>query len=379
MSLTSYAPALEDVTLWRLLRHVTNGFYIDIGPLEPGAESTSLAFYELGWKGVHVVPDLDALASRRPHSASGFMQAGPAMTLDALFRQLGAEAVHCLRLDLRNASAVPFSGWTDAGTRPWVVLVHLSGQAQGGAPVWEAQLLDKGYRLVGASDDSRAYVHAECPLAETLQGDAASPSSHHQSAATEPAETPLQYLYARMQKAEQAARDTSHRLAEVEAKLAQAEARAAQAELDTLAALAEARQIAILQHQLHDVYASTSWQVTKPMRWLSRLRRSPRTALPELGRVSRSMTRRLGSAITRRLIDVVRANPSLKRVALRFPTVVQRFQGHIREDLATMSPAPQAMPAPAPANRTTVLGPRFRALILDEIQRYEDPQYQGKL
>jgi hypothetical protein len=378
MSLTPYAPALEDVTLWRLLRHVTNGFYIDIGPPEPGAESTSLAFFELGWKGVHLVPDLDSLAPRGPHSASGSVQAGPAPTLDALFRQLGVAPIHCLRLDLRRADIPPFSGWTDAATRPWVVLVHLSGQAGDGAPEWEAPLLDKGYRLVGASDESRTYVHAGCPLAETLQRDAALPSSSHEPVTKQPAETPLQYLYARMQKAEQAVHDTRHRLVEAEARLAQAEARAAQAELDTLSALAEARQIAILQHQLHDVYASTSWQVTKPMRWLSRLRRSPRSALPELGRVARSATRRLGSAVTRRLIDVVRASPTLKRIALRFPGVVRRFQGHIREDLATISPAVQAMPAPPPANRTSVLGPRFRALILDEIQRYEDPQYQGK-
>ncbi len=360
------------MALWRLLRHITNGFYIDIGPPEVGAESHGLALYELGWKGVHVVPDLNALA------LPGSVQAEPARTLDTLFIQLGVEAIHCLRLDLRQAVALPFPGWTDAAPRPWVVLIYLFDQKDS-APAWEAQLFDKGYLLVGASDDSRAYVHADCPLAQTLQRDAASLSSSHEPVASEPAETPLQYLHARMQKAEQAARDTAQRLAEAEAKLVQAEARAAQAQLDTLAALAGARQIAILQHQLHDVYASTSWQVTKPMRWLSRLRRSPRTALPELGRVSRATTRRLGGAVTRRLIDVVRASPSLKRVALRFPTVVQRFQGHIREELATISPAAQVMPAPAPANRTTVLGPRFRALILDEIQRYEDPQYQGKL
>jgi hypothetical protein len=173
-------------------------------------------------------------------------------------------------------------------------------------------------------------------------------------------------------------RDTTHRLAEAEAKLSQAEARAAQAELDALSALAEARQIAVLQHQLRDVYASTSWQVTKPMRWLSRLRRSPRAALSELGRVARAANRRLVGALTRRLIDIVRASPPLKRIAMRFPSLVRRFQGHIRQDLATISPITQVAPAPAPANRTTVLGPRFRALILDEIQRYEDPQYRGK-
>jgi hypothetical protein len=113
------------------------------------------------------------------------------------------------------------------------------------------------------------------------------------------------------------------------------------------------------------------------MRWLSRLRRSPRAALPELGNVSRSAMRRLSGAVARRLIRFVVARPWLKRLALHFPWIVQRVKGHVRQDLAAMSPASPASQAPAPTGRTTVLGPRFRALILDEIQRYEDPQYQG--
>lgn len=362
MSLTSYAPELEDVTLWRLLRHVSHGFYIDIGRPEPGAQATSLAFYEQGWKGVHIVPDLSALAVAGGNI--GLARHGP--TLDTLFQQLGTDTVHWMRLDARDFDVFHLAGWTTRHVRPWVVLIELN--EDDAALPWEAGLLEKGYRLAGCSETSRYYVSGDCPLVE----------NRNEPAPAQPAETPLQYLYARVQKAEQAVRDTTHRLAEAEAKLSQAEARTAQAELDALSALAEARQIAVLQHQLRDVYASTSWQVTKPMRWLSRLRRAPRAALAELGRAARAANRRLAGALTRRLIDIVRASPPLKRVAMRFPGLVRRFQGHIRQDLATISPTAQGAPAPAPASRTTVLGPRFRALILDEIQRYEDSQYQGK-
>jgi hypothetical protein len=304
----------------------------------------------------------------------------PAPTLDALFEQIGTDTIHWMRLDIRHFDALPFPDWTASQPHPWVLQVNLSENvADGGAPQWEAGLFEKGYRLAGVADGSRFYLLANCPLAEHLQNAPDAPLRKHrdETTATQVAETPLQYLYVRMQKAEQRAWDAAHRLAEAEAKLAQTEARIAQAELETLAALAEARQIAVLQRQLSDVYASTSWQVTKPMRWLSRLRRSPRAALPELGNVLRSTMRRLSGAVARRLIRFVVARPWLKRIALHFPSVVQRVKGHVRQDLDAMSPTPPASQAPAPSSRTTVLGPRFRALILDEIQRYEDPQYQG--
>src|SRR5678816_3720704 len=40
--------------LWRALRHVQGGFYIDIGAQDPIVDSVSLAFYERGWRGVSV-------------------------------------------------------------------------------------------------------------------------------------------------------------------------------------------------------------------------------------------------------------------------------------------------------------------------------------
>src|SRR5690554_3122350 len=56
MSLISYAQNFEDVMLWRALKHVENGFYIDIGAQDPVIDSVSLVFYEHGWRGVHIEP-----------------------------------------------------------------------------------------------------------------------------------------------------------------------------------------------------------------------------------------------------------------------------------------------------------------------------------
>ena len=45
----SYAQNFEDVILWRALNHVENGFYVDVGAMDPTEHSVTKAFYnEIG-------------------------------------------------------------------------------------------------------------------------------------------------------------------------------------------------------------------------------------------------------------------------------------------------------------------------------------------
>ena len=46
LSFTSYAQNFEDVLLWRALRGIKNGFYIDIGAYAPDDDSVTRAFYD---------------------------------------------------------------------------------------------------------------------------------------------------------------------------------------------------------------------------------------------------------------------------------------------------------------------------------------------
>ena len=62
---TSYAQNFEDVILWRALKHINAGFYVDIGAGDPLVDSVSLAFYERGWRGIHVEPLPDYAAKLR--------------------------------------------------------------------------------------------------------------------------------------------------------------------------------------------------------------------------------------------------------------------------------------------------------------------------
>ena len=52
----SYAQNSEDVVLWRALRTIANGHYIDVGACDPVEYSVTKAFYDRGWSGINVEP-----------------------------------------------------------------------------------------------------------------------------------------------------------------------------------------------------------------------------------------------------------------------------------------------------------------------------------
>lgn len=52
----SYAQNFEDVLLWRALKSINNGFYIDVGANDPIVDSVTKWFYEQGWSGINIEP-----------------------------------------------------------------------------------------------------------------------------------------------------------------------------------------------------------------------------------------------------------------------------------------------------------------------------------
>lgn len=54
----SYAQNFEDVILARAFLGKTDGFYVDIGAMDPEFHSVTKHFYDLGWRGVNVEPGL---------------------------------------------------------------------------------------------------------------------------------------------------------------------------------------------------------------------------------------------------------------------------------------------------------------------------------
>ena len=54
----SYAQNFEDVVLARAFHGRTDGFYVDVGAMDPEFHSVTKHFYDLGWRGVNVEPGL---------------------------------------------------------------------------------------------------------------------------------------------------------------------------------------------------------------------------------------------------------------------------------------------------------------------------------
>jgi FkbM family methyltransferase len=65
MPLVSSAQNQEDIMLWRALRQVEDGFYIDVGAADPAVDSVTRVFYEHGWRGINLEPNLAYFAALR--------------------------------------------------------------------------------------------------------------------------------------------------------------------------------------------------------------------------------------------------------------------------------------------------------------------------
>ena len=184
----SHAQSLEDVSLWRALRDVRAGRYLDIGAYDPWLDSVSAGFAARGWSGLSVdpLPGLEARYAReRPDTE--FMgvavseSAGPltlsrvagtgrsfvghggtdrvavrAVTLADLLEHMGEPAPHWLKIDVEGHEAAVLRGWGAHSARPWVVCVEHEGDE---APLWESELLGRGYGFARADGLNRFYLH----------------------------------------------------------------------------------------------------------------------------------------------------------------------------------------------------------------------------
>lgn len=201
--ITSYAQNFEDVMLWRVLGHVSDGFYVDIGAQSPIIDSVSMGFFQKGWRGIHVEanPDyaselrnarpgdtvVEAFVSNEPgiatfHAIKGtglstfdsslakaHVDAGhfemeiiavPMVTLDDVLGLVPGREVHWLKVDVEGAERQVIEGWR-SDQRPWVVVIE-SVQPLTHEPTqgeWEQLLLERGYLFVYADGLNRFYLH----------------------------------------------------------------------------------------------------------------------------------------------------------------------------------------------------------------------------
>ncbi|WP_341319326.1 FkbM family methyltransferase [Paraburkholderia sp. IMGN_8] len=198
----SYAQNFEDVMLLRALKDVPSGFYIDVGAHHPVIDSVSKAFYDRGWRGIHVEPTAehaDILRRERPdeiviqaavsdnrnvitffemyglstgnadiaerHRAQGIESVRvvvPCLTLDDVIAQAGEREIHWLKIDVEGMEHQVLSGW-QCSRLPWIVVVEstVPNSSEENWEQWEPLLAEKGYQFAYFDGLNRFYVSPE--------------------------------------------------------------------------------------------------------------------------------------------------------------------------------------------------------------------------
>lgn len=197
----SYSQNCEDVMLARALAHIKDGNYLDIGAQHPIVDSVSLAFYERGWRGIHVEPVSEyaqLLRFCRPGeeviqacagSAEGtrpFYLLGGLSTavtviakshasrgarivetttqfvpLSTILEKFGGKEIHWMKIDVEGSERDVLESWGELQTRPWVVVVEstLPLSTEENDKEWVYLLTFRGYREVHFDGLNRYYLH----------------------------------------------------------------------------------------------------------------------------------------------------------------------------------------------------------------------------
>jgi FkbM family methyltransferase len=289
MTFVSYAQNQEDVLLWRALRHVGEGFYIDVGANDPVEHSVTKAFYDRGWHGVNIeplsrhqrrlceerprdinlaeaagaddgelvlfdVPEVAGLATSDAEAAEDLRTKGyhvmpltvPVRTLTTICEELAVGEIHFLKVDVEGAEAEVLGGMDLARWRPWILVVEATAPETQVASheEWEQILMRHRYQFAHFDGLNRYYVSGEHK--ELVEALATQPNVFDDFI-------------------------TAHQLEATEA--------AQQAEAELAA-----------------IRASLSWRYTRPLRWLRRMQRlvlARRTIKAQGASFLRSFGRRL--------------------------------------------------------------------------------------
>lgn len=335
MTFVSYAKNFEDVMLWRALKHIINGFYIDMGSGSPTINSVTHAFYEAGWYGINIKPNLcihaqfvairhrdinlhiandtsapkfdDILTHNCVHSwGAADKQELEVFSLAHIWGQYipDGQEVHFLIIDPKKLVDVILQGNELSKYRPWIIVVEaiLPLSYQENHEEWVPLL--RGYRFAYTDGLNRFYVANE--HFELL------PSFKYPPNTFDDFELNIQY--------------------QAEAQLEQAKIQARNAEDK---ALELKNEVDRLNNEIQIVYSSRSWRITYPLRvgFCAFLR-----VLYISSSILQSLMNRLAdqlSFLVVHLIHFARSHPKFKEWALfwirKYPKIGARLQAILLE------------------------------------------------
>lgn len=193
--------------LWRALKHVESGFYIDVGANDPTLDSVTKAFYARCWHGINIEPTVfyfERLAHERPADINLRVAAGAergTLTLHevaqtglsttqpdvaAQHRREGYDVlchevetlpldeicathvtgdIHFLKIDVEGGEHDVLRGLDLARWRPWILVIEATRPMSQDETYqeWEPILLSHRYGFAYADGLNRFYVADEHP------------------------------------------------------------------------------------------------------------------------------------------------------------------------------------------------------------------------
>jgi FkbM family methyltransferase len=328
MAFISYAQNFEDVMLWRALKDVEPGFYIDVGAADATIDSVTRAFYERGWRGINIEPEPELfrkLAAARPEDinldiavggksgeAPFFAVVGEGLstlvpnvadaarnrgfrieelrvctrTLAEICERHAKTPIHFLKIDVEGAEWDVLAGADFTAYRPWIVIVEATfpmtqidtyGE-------WEPLLFSAGYRFVWFDGLNRFYLaeeqygalgpHFAHPVNFFDEFVRFDPASEDRIASlTRQSRDYAEQLAAAHRQTQELAGKIQEAAATLQGKIGELQGKEAQLQ-ETDAALRErAAELARTQGALNAVLGSRSWRMTAPLRWVARFLR----------------------------------------------------------------------------------------------------------
>ena len=314
--------------IWRALKHVENGFYIDVGANDPTLYSVTRSFYDKGWHGINLEPVAEffsRLVAHRPRDVNLQLGAGevagsvlffdipdtglatsdpviakkhrdmgweintiviPVLPLSEICTKYVPGDIHFLKIDVEGAEKRVLLGMDFKKWRPWLIIIEATAPMSQESlhQSWEFLLTDSSYEFVYFDGLNRYYVaqeHAELKLAfatpPNVFDDFVFNTEEESQIRVAEAESIARRAQLHAQAMERVAAQATAQanlalLAEKSAqqaeKLAQLREKSAQLGEKTVRAQADlvAQQRDALVAQLAATLASTSWRMTQPFR-----------------------------------------------------------------------------------------------------------------